>query len=132
MAIERINPSDVYEPNRNIYTQVVRAIGAVQVHVAGTVPFDLARKVVGLGDMAAQTRAVLDNIDKSLAAGGATRADVVRINVFVTDVDRYIAEGAPQVVAYFGETKPASTTVEVSRLVHPDWLVEIEATAVTD
>ena len=45
---------------------------------------------------------------------------------------RIVADGAPEVIAYFGDTKPASTTVQVARLVHPDWLVEIEATAIID
>ena len=44
----------------------------------------------------------------------------------------FSADGAPEVIAYFGDTKPASTTVQVARLVHPDWLVEIEATAIID
>ena len=55
---------------------------------------------------------------------------VVRINALATDVDLYIKEGAPQVIAFFGDTKPTSTTYQVPRLVHPDWLIEIEATAV--
>ncbi len=57
---------------------------------------------------------------------------MVRINVYTTDVERYIREGAPVLITYFGNTKPTSTTVEVRRLVHPDWLVEIEATAIID
>ncbi len=132
MALERINPGDVYAPNRNLYTQVIKAAGGVQVHVAGTVPFDRDGNVVGAGDMKAQVIQTLDNIDKSLAAAGASRPDVVRICVYVLDVDRYIAEGAREVAGFFGDAKPVSTTVEVSRLVHPDWLVEIEATAIID
>ena len=132
MPLERINPEGMYQPNRNIYSQVVKATGGTQVHVAGTVPFDADQNVVGIGDMRAQVLKILENLEISLNAGGAGRADVVRINVFAVDVDAYVADGAPEVIAYFGDTKPASTTVQVARLVHPDWLVEIEATAIID
>ncbi len=132
MTIERINPDGMYQPNRNIYTQVVKATGTRHIHVAGTVPFDKDKNVVGKGDMKTQVLKVLDNIRISLAAGGAKPSDVVRINVFATDVEAYVTVGSPEVIAFFGDTKPASTTVEVPRLVHPDWLVEIEATAILD
>ncbi|UCH75564.1 MAG: hypothetical protein JSU82_06955 [Rhodospirillales bacterium] len=132
MPIERINPADTYSPNRGLYTQVIRATGATQVHVAGTVPFDRDGKVVGIGDMAAQVRTVLDNLEKSLAAAGARPADVVRICVYAVDLDRYLAEGTPELLRFFGDAKPVSTTFGVQRLVHPDWLVEIEATAIID
>ena len=132
MPIERINPADTYRPNRGLYTQVIRTTGATQVHVAGTVPFDRAGKVVGIGDMAAQVRTVLDNLKKSLAAAGAGPADVVRICVYAVDLDRYLEEGTPELLRFFGDAKPVSTTFGVQRLVHPDWLVEIEATAIID
>jgi len=132
MAHERINPTDMYQPNKGIYTQVLKSSGGTTVHVAGTVSFDIDANVVGVGDMKAQTEKILDNIKISLAAAGATPADVVRINVYALDVDAYVQQGAPLVIAFFGDTKPTSTTVQVSRLVHPDWIVEIEATAVID
>lgn len=132
MPLEPINPKGMYQPNHNIYSQVVKATGGTQVHVAGTVPFDEAQNVVGIGDMRAQVLKILENLEISLNAGGAGRADVVRMNVFAVDVEAYVSEGAPEVVAFFGDTKPVSTTVQVPRLVHPDWLVEIEATAIID
>ncbi len=132
MTLERINPEDVYKPNKNIYSQVVIATGSRQVHIAGTVPFDLNQNIVGVGDMRVQVDKILENLERSLAAAGAKPSDVVRINVYALDVDLYVSEGAPEVVKFFGDTKPTSTTVQVSRLVHPDWLVEIEATAVID
>ena len=132
MPLERINPTGMYQPNRNIYSQVVKATGGTQVHVAGTVPFDKEANVVGIGDMRAQVLKILENLEISLNAGGAGRADVVSINVFAVDVEAYVSEGAPEVIAFFGDAKPVSTTVQVPRLVHPDWLVEIEATAIID
>jgi enamine deaminase RidA (YjgF/YER057c/UK114 family) len=132
MTLERINPKGMYQPNRNIYSQVVKATGGTHIHIAGTVPFDENQKVVGEGDMKTQVLKVLDNLRISLAAAGAKPSDVVRINVFATDVEAYVAVGSPEVIAFFGNTKPASTTVQVPRLVHPGWLVEIEATAILD
>ena len=132
MALNRINPDGMYTPNKGIYSQVVTSTGTTSVHIAGTVPFDEDANVVGVGDMKAQTCQILDNLRISLEAAGALPADVVRINVYTLNTDDYVANGAPEVIAFFGDTKPSSTTVQVSRLVHPDWLVEIEATAVID
>ncbi len=131
MSIERLNPDTVYKPNKGIYTQVIKASGT-QVHVAGLVPWTVGNELVGKDDVAAQVGQILTNVENSLAAAGAAKSDVVRINVYTVDVARYIAEGAPVLIEFFGDTKPVSTTVEVSRLVHPDWLVEIEVTAVID
>ena len=132
MALNRMNPDGMYTPNKGIYSQVVTSTGTTTVHIAGTVSFDKDAKVVGVGDMKAQTCQILDNLRISLEAAGALPADVVRINVYTLNTDDYVANGAPEVIAFFGDTKPSSTTVQVSRLVHPDWLVEIEATAVID
>lgn len=131
MSIERLNPDTVYKPNKGIYTQVIKASGT-QVHVAGLVPWTVGNELVGRDDVAAQVGQILTNVENSLAAAGAGKSDVVRINVYTVDVARYIAEGAPVLIEFFGDTKPVSTTVEVSKLVHPDWLVEIEVTAVID
>ena len=132
MSLNRMNPDGMYTPNKGIYSQVVTSTGTTTVHIAGTVPFDEDANVVGVGDMKAQTCQILDNLRISLEAAGALPADVVRINVYTLNTDDYVANGAPEVIAFFGDTKPSSTTVQVSRLVHPDWLVEIEATAVID
>ena len=132
MALNRMNPEGMYTPNKGIYSQVVTSTGVTTVHVAGTVSFDKDANVVGVGDMKAQTCQILDNLRISLEAAGALPADVVRINVYTLNTDDYVANGAPEVIAFFGDTKPSSTTVQVSRLVHPEWLVEIEATAVID
>ena len=132
MALNRMNPDGMYTPNKGIYSQVVTSTGTTTVHIAGTVPFDEDANVVGVGDMKAQTCQILDNLRISLEAAGALAADVVRINVYTLNTADYVANGAPEVIAFFGDTKPSSTTVQVSRLVHPDWLVEIEATAVID
>ena len=132
MALERINPPEIYKPNKDIYTQVVTATGSTQIFLAGIVPFDQNQNIIGIGNMQVQVIQVLQNIKCALTSANASIADVVRINVLTTDVDLYIQEGAPEVINFFDETKPVSTTYQVSRLVHPDWMVEIEATAIID
>jgi len=132
MPIERINPKEIYTPNKNIYTQVIKTTGSTQIFLAGIVPFDQYQSIVGIGNMQLQVKQVLQNIKYALQSANADMTDVVRINVLTTDVDLYIQEGAPQVVDFFGKTKPTSTTYEVSRLVHPDWMVEIETTAIIE
>ena len=132
MPIERINPKEIYTPNKNIYTQVIKTTGSTQIFLAGIVPFDQYQSIVGIGNMQLQVKQVLQNIKYALRSANADMTDVVRINVLTTDVDLYIQEGAPQVVDFFDKTKPTSTTYEVSRLVHPDWMVEIETTAIIE
>jgi 2-iminobutanoate/2-iminopropanoate deaminase len=132
MTIERINPTEIYKPNKNIYTQVIKTTGSTQIFLAGIVPFDKNQNIIGKGDMRQQVTQVLQNIKLALASAGASPSNVVRINVLTTDVDLYIQEGAPEVISFFGKTKPTSTTYQISRLVHPDWMVEIEATAIID
>ena len=132
MTLKRINPKEIYTPNKNIYTQVIKTTGSTQIFLAGIVPFDQKQNVVGIGNMRLQVKQVLQNIKYALRSADASVSDVVRINVLTTDVDLYIQEGASQVINLFGETKPTSTTYQVSRLVHPDWMVEIEATAIIE
>ena len=120
MTIEQINPTEIYKPNKNFYTQVIKTTGSKQIFLAGIVPFDQTQNIIGTGDMQHQVKQVLQNIEHALRSPGANLADVVRINVLTTDVDLYIQEGAPHVINFFGKTKPTSTTFQVSRLVHPD------------
>lgn len=129
--IFRIDPPDVYMPYFNVYSQVVVSDGNGDlVSVAGTVSLDIDRNLVGEGDMEAQVRQTFENVRRSLAAVGARPSDVVRINIFTLDVDRYLQEGAPQQDAFFQNGKPASTLVGVTRLADPRYLVEIQVDAV--
>jgi 2-iminobutanoate/2-iminopropanoate deaminase len=132
MTIERINPTEIYKPNKNIYTQVIKTTGSAQIFLAGIVPFDQDQNIIGKGDMQLQVMQVLQNIKYALKSADAKPSDVVRVNVLTTDIDLYIEKGAPEVIDFFDKTKPTSTTYQVTRLVHPDWMVEIEATAIID
>jgi 2-iminobutanoate/2-iminopropanoate deaminase len=109
------------------FTHVVRA-GRL-VFVSGCVGSDENGKTVGGGDVVAQARQVHENIKRCLAAAGATFADVCKVTVFLKNVaDREKVNAVRK--EYFGAHRPASTLVEISRLVRDDLLIEIEATAV--
>lgn len=111
------------------YSRAVRVDG--QVHVAGTTATDDDGEVVGAGDPYAQTKRALANVESALAEAGATPADVVRTRLYVVDADDWEAVGRAHAET-FGDARPAATMVEVSRLVDPAMLVEVEATAVVD
>ena len=109
------------------FTDAVEANGLL--FVSGIVPVDERRELVGGDDVVAQARCVFENMRAVLAAAGCTFADVVKVTVFLTDVnDRPLINPLRQEV--FGATKPASTLVEISKLAIPGALVEIEAVAV--
>ena len=109
------------------YTDVVRA--GQLVFVSGCVAVDGDNRVVGGRDVVAQARQVHENLKRCLAAAGATFADVCKVTVFLKNIaDREKVNVARK--EYFGAHRPASTLVEISRLVRDDLLVEIEAVAV--
>jgi len=109
------------------YSRAVR-IGNV-VEVAGTTALDEWGAVAGAGDLYAPTRFILDKIERALAAAGATLGDVVRTRIFVTDISRWEEVGRAH-GEVFRDVRPASTMVQVSALIGPELLVEIEATAI--
>ena len=108
------------------YSRAVR-IGN-HVWVSGTTATDENGKVVGVGDAAAQTRYALEKIGRALEAAGVTFTDVVRTRTFVTDISHWETIGRVH-GEYFCDIRPAATMVEVSKLIDPDHLVEIEVDA---
>lgn len=108
------------------YSRAVRV--GDQVHVSGTTPTDDEGRAVGDGPRE-QTAAALDIVVDALEEAGASAADVVRTRLYVTDIDQWEAIGSAH-ADVFGDVRPATSMVEVSRLVDEDYCVEIEATAV--
>lgn len=100
-----------------------------RVYVAGTTAVDAAGKVVGAGDPYGQTRFIYEKIGKALAEAGASLKDVVRVRTFVTDISWW-TEVARAQGEVFAEIRPAATLVQISALVEPALLVEIEVDAV--
>lgn len=111
------------------YARAVRLGNAI--YVSGTTATDDTGALVGQGDPYAQTRQALRNIERALAAAGATIADVVRTRIFVVNIDQWKEIGRAH-GEVFAAVRPATTMVEVRRLIDPEMLVEIEAEAVLD
>jgi len=99
------------------------------IFVAGTTATDASGKIVGPKDPYRQTVQTIRNIETALAKAGATLKDVVRVRIFTTDISAWEQIGKAH-GEFFRTILPANTMVEVSRLVHPDMLVEIEADAI--
>lgn len=97
--------------------------------VTGTTALDESGNLVGKGDAAAQARQCLSNIESALRRLDASLGDVVRTRMFVTDITQWEAIGRAH-GEVFRDIRPATTMVEVSRLIDPDMLVEIEADAI--
>lgn len=135
MPVERLQPERLAQRKVNgysLYSHVVSVpAGQRMIYISGQLARNAKGEIVGPGDMRAQIRQVGENLAAALEAAGASVRDLIKTTTFVTDIDEFFKHVDAR-HEFLGPALPASTTVEVRRLSHPDLMVEIEAIAVIE
>lgn len=133
LQIERIQPAGMnvrMQQGKPAYSHVVTVNGQGKtIYIAGQLARDADGNIVGPGDMRAQLEQTFKNLEACLKAAGASWADVVKTNTFVTDYAAF-SQCSDVRIRYFGVATPTSTTIQISGLAQPGAMVEIEMIAV--
>lgn len=132
MTREAINPDSMYGSVQYGFSHAVKTTGQVTLHCAGQVAWDKDYQLVGGSDIAAQARQALSNLKEVLAAAGASPADIARMRTYVVDhKPEYLESVGAAIAEFYGDVTPAANTwIGVQSLALPDFLIEIEVTAV--
>jgi enamine deaminase RidA (YjgF/YER057c/UK114 family) len=127
MPVKCINPEGISAPET--FSHVMTATGSRMVFIAGQVAEDDG-KLIGPGDMIAQSRQVFANIGRCLKAAGARPDQVTKLTIFVVNYKRdYLPQIEKGRISLFGDHKPTDTLVGVAALSHPDYMLEVDAVA---
>ena len=130
MTLQLINPEGL--PTPATYTHVVVATGSTMVFIAGQEPEDAQGNLVGPDDLASQARQVFANLGRALAAVGVRPGQVAKITIYVVHHrPEYLPVIEQARLDLFGDHKPADTVVGVETLARPEYLIEVDAIAVT-
>ncbi len=134
MKIQYINPETRFPSLQFGFSQVVSTEGGRSVHCAGQTAWDKDLNVIGEGDFAAQAKAAYENVRLALASAGAEPADIVRMRTYIVDyTPEYLEPLGIETAAFFGDhPPPAATLLGVASLAMPEFMIEIEVTAVID
>jgi len=135
VKVERFQPAGMdirMQDGKAAYSHVVTVTGTGKlIFIAGQLARDAGGAIVGPGDMRAQLEQTFKNLDLCLKAAGATWADVVKTNTYVTDYEAFSKHREVR-MRHFGIATPTSTTIQISRLAQPEAMVEIEMIAVVN
>ncbi len=131
-----LQPKDMWarvEKGNLLYVPVVviETAGHAHIYLSGQLARDPDGAIVGKGEMRAQIRKTCENIEKGLAHVGANFDDVVRATTYVTDIEEYY-RCSDERFKFFRNNRPASTLIQISRLGHPDAMIEIECEAIIE
>lgn len=124
----RIQPEDVYEPVKGLYSQVIACADGPRFEIAGTLPYHPDGSLDP--ELEKQCTVMMANLHRSLESADLVPSDVVRIQVYTGRMDEFLRVGINTVFGFFGDDRPTSTLVEVNRLANPAILVEMDASAI--
>ncbi|MGB0866606.1 MAG: RidA family protein [Granulosicoccaceae bacterium] len=132
MSNQAINPASLYPSLQMGFSQAVKSEGKVTVHISGQVAWDKDSQLVGGDDVGAQAKQALANLKIALKESGAQVSDLVRMRTYVVNHNPALFEPIGQAMGEFfaGNLPPANTWIGVQTLALPEFLIEIEATAV--
>ncbi len=125
--VDAVNPAEVWSPFGAFSMAVIQGEGQI-VHLKGQVALDQQGQVIGTGNMRAQVRKVLENIQSVLASMGGQMGDVISLVHYTTDIEHFMGTGDIR-KEFFAAPFPVTTTIQVGRLYHLDLLIEVTVVA---
>jgi 2-iminobutanoate/2-iminopropanoate deaminase len=134
MPKEYVNPKSLFPSVQHGFSQVVVASGRKIAFISGQTAWDAQEKIVGGNSLVEQARQALRNVQAAIEATGGTLKDIVSLRIYIVNYQPENAEAMSIALSEFfsSESSPASTWIGVSALAVPEFLIEIEATAVLD